>query len=155
MAPLRPLVCALLTDRASFGNISLLLGARTPAGLLCAAEWDKWRAGMDVHCTVDRATAEWQGHVGVVTTLLERLPIDRPDNTVLLTCGPEVMMWYSIRSALARGLSERSVWLSLERNMNCAVGFCGHCQLGPAFICKDGPIIRWDCIAPYLKTKSL
>ena len=155
MAPLRPLVCSLLEYRDRFGEITLLLGARTPDGILFSGEWPLWQDGINVQCTVDRATSNWGGHVGVVTSLLERLPIRHPENTIVMTCGPEVMMWYSIRCALDRGISRSSVWLSLERNMNCAVGLCGHCQLGPAFICKDGPVVPYDKVAPFLKVKAL
>ena len=155
MAPLRPLVYSLLGDRSRFGEITLLLGARTPQGLLFPDEWPDWQENITVCSTVDRATPDWSGHVGVVTSCLERLPIRRPENTILMTCGPEVMMWYTIRCVLNRGLAETSVWLTMERNMNCAIGVCGHCQFGPVFLCKDGPVLRYDRVAPFLKVKSL
>lgn len=155
MAPLRPVVCWLLSNRERYGQITLLMGARTPDGLLYPDEWSDWQQHMDVQQTVDRAPEDWRGNVGVVTSLLERLPISRPEQTSLMTCGPEVMMWYTIRSALARGLQSSAVWLSLERHMNCAVGFCGHCQLGPEFVCKDGPVVPYDRVAPFLKVKAL
>jgi len=155
MAPLRPVVYSLLKQRGRVGKVTLLMGARTPADVLYPEEWPAWQSQIDVQCTVDRSSPEWQDNVGVVTTLLERLPILRPEQTVLMTCGPDVMMWYTARCALSRGLKPSSIWLSLERNMNCAVGFCGHCQFGPQFICKDGPVVRYDVVAPFLKVKSL
>lgn len=155
MAPLRPVVYELLAERERYGNIALLLGARTADGLLYPDETLAWKKTIDVQRTVDRATSDWKEHVGVVTALLERLPVPRPENTILMTCGPEVMMWYTIQTALERGLSRTSVWISLERNMNCAVGFCGHCQLGPEFVCKDGPVFRYDRVASILKTEAL
>jgi NAD(P)H-flavin reductase len=155
MAPLRPVVYSMLSDRARFGDITLLMGARTPEGLLYPDEWASWMSQIDVQQTVDRAEDNWQGHVGVVTSLLERLAIPRPQNTILMTCGPEVMMRYTIRSVLSRDVPKSSVWLSMERNMNCAVGFCGHCQLGPDFVCKDGPVLRYDRVAPFLKVNTL
>ena len=107
------------------------------------------------HFFSEQGKAAWTGHVGVVTLLLERLPLPRPRETVLMTCGPEVMMWYTTQTARERGLPVTNLWMSLERNMNCAVGLCGHCQFGPAFICKDGPVFRFDRIAPFLEVKSL
>lgn len=155
MAPLRPVVYTMLADRNRFGNITLLMGARTPDGLLYPDEWSTWESQIDVQQTVDRAEDNWQGHVGVVTSLLERLAIPRPQKTILMTCGPEVMMRYTIRGALSRDVPRTSAWLSMERNMNCAVGFCGHCQLGPDFVCKDGPVLRYDRVAPFFKVNTL
>lgn len=155
MAPLRPVVTELVKNREQYGDVTLLMGARSPLGLLYDDELPQWQKKINVQRTVDRATSGWNGNAGVVTALLDRLSLPRPENTVLLTCGPEVMMLYTIRTALDRGLSESSVWVSLERNMNCAVGFCGHCQFGPHFICKDGPIFRYDQVASLLDVEAL
>jgi NAD(P)H-flavin reductase len=180
LAPLRPTIYALLANRNRFGAITLLYGARTPDDLLYTSQFEGWRRqGLYVQTTVDRTTQAWQGHVrphpgsgrfhflhdgesaawtgnvGVVTLLLERLSLPSPHETVLMTCGPEVMMWYITQTARSRGLLDTNLWLSLERNMNCAVGLCGHCQFGPEFICKDGPVFRYDRIAPFLEVKSL
>ncbi|RMG35765.1 MAG: Ni/Fe hydrogenase subunit gamma [Planctomycetota bacterium] len=155
LAPLRPAVHELLR-REGDGTLTLLYGARVPSGLLYRDQFDQWRAqGCDVRLTVDRAEPGWSGEVGVVTLLLDRLPIPRPERTVLLTCGPEVMMWYTVQSALRRGIAVERIYVSLERNMNCAVGLCGHCQLGPEFICKDGPVLRFDRVSPFLKVHDL
>jgi NAD(P)H-flavin reductase len=180
LAPLRPMIYTLLANRRSFGALTLLYGARTPDDLLYTSEFADWmNQGLTVQTTVDRATRAWSGHVrphrgsgqfqflgdgterawsghvGVVTLLLERLPLARPAQTILMTCGPEVMMWYTLQTARERGLSETNLWMSLERNMNCAIGLCGHCQFGPTFICKDGPVFRYDRIAPFLEVKNL
>jgi NAD(P)H-flavin reductase len=156
LAPLRPAIYDLLANRRRFGKLTLLYGARTANDLLYTRQFDDWRArGLAVETTVDRAAGVWKGNVGVVTLLLERLDLPRPDLTVLLACGPEVMMWYTVQTARARGIDVESIWMSLERNMNCAVGLCGHCQFGPEFICKDGPVFRYDRIAPFLKVESL
>lgn len=156
LAPLRPAIYELLLHADQYGRKTLLYGARTPSDILYANEFEDWkRGGLDVQVTVDRADNAWQGNVGVVTLLLERLTLPTPSQTILLTCGPEVMMWYTIQSALARGLREVDLYVSLERNMNCAVGLCGHCQLGPEFICKDGPIFRYDRVASILKVHEL
>jgi NAD(P)H-flavin reductase len=155
LPPLRPVIHEVLQDRQAFGDVTLLYGARTPGGLLFPEEQERWQQqGIRVETTVDRATDDWTGHVGVVTLLLDRVPIRDPNNTVLMTCGPEVMMFYTVSSALNRGLEPESIWMSLERNMNCAIGLCGHCQFGPAFICKDGPVLRYDRIALFLKVQG-
>jgi NAD(P)H-flavin reductase len=156
LAPLRPLICSLLRNRRQFGRLNLLYGARSPDTLLYAREYDAWsRRGLIVHTTVDRSAPGWMGNVGVVTLLLERLRSFDPGNTVVLCCGPEVMMKYTVTAALSRGLSSDQIWVSMERNMQCAVGLCGHCQLGPEFICKSGPVFRYDRIAPFLDVEGL
>lgn len=155
MAPLRPVIRHILGNREHYGDVFLLQGARSSEGLLYEDELPIWKDAICVQRTVDRADSDWSGDVGVVTALIERLELPRPAETVLLTCGPEAMMWYTIRTAQNRGISESSMWVSLERNMNCAVGFCGHCQLGPQFICKDGPIFRYDHVAPLLQVDEL
>ena len=105
--------------------------------------------------TVDRANSDWHGAIGMVTNVLDRLWLRQPENTLMLTCGPEVMMWYAVQMAIRRGLSPESLYVSLERNMNCAIGLCGHCQFGPQFLCKDGPIFRYDRVASILKVDDL
>lgn len=156
LAPLRGLIYALLRDRRQFGRLHLLYGARSPDTLLYTREYEDWsQRGLVVHTTVDRSAAGWMGHVGVVTLLLERLRSFDPQHTTLLCCGPEVMMRFTIRAAERRGLTQEQIWVSMERNMQCAVGFCGHCQWGPEFICKDGPVFRYDRIAPFMDVEGL
>lgn len=156
LAPLRPAIEALLAEPAAFGWLTLIYGARTPDTLLYTTQFAEWRSrGLHVQTTVDRATAGWLGNIGVVPLLFDRLRPLAPQNTIVLTCGPEVMMRYTVRSALERGLTPEQIYVSLERNMQCAAGFCGHCQLGPAFICKEGPVLRYDRIAPFLRVENL
>jgi NAD(P)H-flavin reductase len=156
LAPLRPVIYTLLNDRRQFGRLNLLYGARSPDTLLYQLEYDDWsRRGMIVQTTVDRSAPNWLGNVGVVTMMLEQLRAFDSRNTILMCCGPEVMMRYTVLTALNRGLSPNQIWLSMERNMQCAVGLCGHCQLGPKFVCKDGPIFRYDRISPYLDVEGL
>ncbi len=156
LPPLRPVIYELLNARKQYGTITLLYGGRTADGLLYTREYSTWSAGgINIQTTVDRATPGWMGNVGVVPLLLDRLRNLKPSNTVVLVCGPEVMLRYTVRSALTRGLQNTQVWASFERNMQCAVGLCGHCQLGPAFICKDGPVFRYDVIAPFLDVEAL
>jgi NAD(P)H-flavin reductase len=147
LAPLRPALYALLAEREKYGKIVLLYGTRSPADILYRAELERWRSRFDleVYITVDRAMEGWRGNVGVVTTLIRKAPFD-PDNTMALVCGPEVMMRYTVLELNKRGVVLPNVFVSMERNMKCAVGLCGHCQLGNVFICKDGPVFRYDSI---------
>lgn len=156
LAPMRPIIYELLRRRSEYGRLTLIYGARTPSTLLYHTEYPAWESqGLTVLATVDRATLDWTGHLGVVTLLLDRLHLPQPETTVVAACGPEVMMQYTAASAAARGISADRVWISLERNMQCAVGFCGHCQLGPQFICQDGPVLRYDRVCSLLKVEAL
>ena len=149
LAPLRPVVLSVLSRRDYYGRVLLLYGARTPADLLYTGEFDRWReGGIDVHVTVDLADEHWRGQVGVVPQLFYRIRVDHK-NTVVLTCGPEIMMRFVIYEALARRIPKEAIYLSMERNMKCAVGFCGHCQFGPTFICRQGPVLNFAAIEPF------
>jgi NAD(P)H-flavin reductase len=145
LAPLRPAMYQILSQRGKFGKVVLLYGARTPTDILFRRQLEQWRAQLDleVHVTVDRATEAWRGNVGVVTRLIPKAPFD-PLNTVALVCGPEVMMRFTIAELQKRGVEAAQIFVSMERNMKCAVGFCGHCQFGPHFVCKDGPVFRYS-----------
>lgn len=145
LAPLRPAMYRILSQRDKFGKVVLLYGARTPTDILFRRQLEQWRAQLDleVYVTVDRATEAWRGNVGVVTRLIPKAPFD-PLNTVALVCGPEVMMRFTIAELQKRGVETGQIFVSMERNMKCAVGFCGHCQFGPYFVCKDGPVFRYS-----------
>ncbi len=145
LAPLRPAIYQLLAQREKYARIVILYGALTQEDMVFRRELERWSARLDVEvfATVDRATSGWRGNVGVVTTLIPHAPFD-PDDTIALVCGPEVMMRYTVAALEKRGLTHEQIYLSMERNMKCAVGFCGHCQFGPKFICKDGPVFRFD-----------
>ncbi len=156
LAPLRPLIYALVAERDAFRRVVLLHGARTPDTILYRDEIAGWHnQGIEVELTVDRADGAWDGNVGVVPLLLDRLAQLKPAETEVVTCGPEIMMHYSAVSALVRGVPETSIWMSMERNMQCAAGLCGHCQWGPWFVCKDGPVFRYDKIRSLLKVRDL
>jgi len=156
LAPLRPVLYQLLSQRQQYGKIVLLYGMRSPADMLYRRHLEHWRARFDieVHVTVDRATSAWHGNVGVVTKLIPRAPFD-PGETIAMICGPEVMMRFTIMELLKRGVLETCIYVSMERNMKCAVGFCGHCQFGPTFICKDGPVLRYDRIISWFGTREI
>ena len=155
LAPLRPVIYEIAAHRANHHNVSLLYGARTPRDLLYTDELESWplRDDIDTQVTVDAAEAGWQGKVGVVTKLIPGANFD-PLNTVALICGPEVMMRFTIMDLKNRGLADEQIYVSLERNMKCAMGLCGHCQFGPYFICKDGPVFRYDRVADLMKIRE-
>jgi NAD(P)H-flavin reductase len=156
LAPLRPVIYHLLEHRAQFDRVLIVYGARSPDELLFRRELETWRGrfDLDVQVTVDRGAADWHGHVGVVTTLLPRGHFD-PDETAAFLCGPEAMMTFASRELEKRGVSRDKIWISMERNMKCGVGLCGHCQLGPSFVCKDGPVYRLDQVASLLAVREL
>jgi NAD(P)H-flavin reductase len=155
-APLRPIVYQILSQREKYGKVVLLYGARSPADILYRRELEKWRARLDleVEVTVDRASPAWRGNVGVVTTLIPKAPCD-PLSTVAMVCGPEVMMRYVVQGLRQCGLEPEDIYISMERNMKCGIGLCGHCQLGPMFICKDGPIFRYDKIEQWFLKREI
>jgi len=154
LPPLRPAIFRILRNRAEFGKVTLLYGARTPAELMYTEEHEQWRkAGIEVETTVDRAESDWTGRVGVVPMWFYQFRIDHR-NTAVLTCGPEIMIRFVIFEALARRVAPENIFVSLERNMKCGQGSCGHCQIGPYFICKDGPVFSLDQLQPFLNVEE-
>jgi NAD(P)H-flavin reductase len=155
LPPLRPALLRLLSRRERYGRLVLLYGARTPDQLVFAEQHPVWsRQGLEVLVTVDAAGPEWMGHVGVVTRLINRAGLSGA-RCAALVCGPEVMMRFLIAGLLERGLPAGGVYASMERNMQCGIGHCGHCQLGPTLVCRDGPVYRWSEIAPWLAIREL
>lgn len=144
LAPLRPVIYSILAHRREYGRLVLLYGARTPRDQLYRKELTKWGAAQNVHVlpTVDYGGTNWRGYVGVVTSLFLYVRL-WPFNTVALICGPEVMMRPVVVELEQRGIQQENLYLSMERNMKCAVGSCGHCQFGPFFVCKDGPVFPY------------
>jgi NAD(P)H-flavin reductase len=160
LAPLRPAILALLARRERYGRLSLLYGGRSPDQLLYMEELALWRErGLEVAVTVDSAGPEWLSHVGVVPRLVRRAlaasPAFDPAATVALVCGPEVMMRFTVAALERCGLGHDRVYASMERNMQCAIGHCGHCQLGPTLICRDGPVYRWSELGRWLAIPEL
>ncbi|MBL8237990.1 MAG: FAD/NAD(P)-binding protein [Bryobacterales bacterium] len=156
LAPLRPVIYHVLANRSHYGRLTVLYGARNPRDILFRKELAAWAKLPDtqVFSTVDYGGVSWRGHVGVVTTLFKMLRL-RPVLTTAMVCGPEIMMRVVARELLARGLSGDQLFLSMERNMKCAIGLCGHCQWGPHFVCKDGPVFPFSQIAPLLDRYEL
>jgi len=156
LAPLRPLIYQLAADPDTYKRIVLLYGARTPEDILFEDQLLGWKASPDIHVrvTVDQATPSWHGNLGPVTKLISGADFD-PVSAVAYVCGPEIMMRFVISQLMGLGFSADRIYLSMERNMKCAVGFCGHCQYGSAFICKDGPIFTFDQIRDIFSRKEV
>lgn len=156
LAPLRSVVYQVLARRKDFGEVVLLLGARTPRDIPFRTELQGWskRRDLQVHITVDHAVGKWRGNVGVVTRLIQHALFE-PSNAIAMMCGPEVMMRFTALELQNRAVPPERIFVSLERNMKCAIGFCGHCQFGPTFICKDGPVFRYDRVKPLLNIREL
>jgi NAD(P)H-flavin reductase len=156
LAPLRPALYHLLAKREKYGRIVLLYGTRTPRDLLYEKELHEWRGRFDVQVevTVDSAAAAWRGNVGVVTALFPKVRFE-PASTMAMICGPEIMMRFTVQELQQHGVEAGSIYIAMERNMKCAVGLCGHCQFGPTFVCKDGPVFRYDRIRPFFEKREI
>jgi NAD(P)H-flavin reductase len=155
LAPLRPALYSIMANRSRYQRVSLLIGSRTPDILLYRSEIENWRRhGIDVRMTVDAAAPGWKESVGPVTVLIPRAEFD-PSRTVAFIVGPEIMMRFVVQTLAQRGIPLDRLFVSMERNMKCAAGFCGHCQLGPAFICKDGPVFPYSRLAPWLAIRNV
>jgi NAD(P)H-flavin reductase len=156
LPPLRPALYQALADRGAYRRIVLLYGARTPGDLLFASELAAWRGRFDleVEVTVDAGMPDWRGDVGVVPGLIAQARFD-PAAVTAFMVGPEIMMRFAVRALSAAGVGEDRVFLSMERTMQCAVGMCGHCQLGPFLVCRDGPVFCYRAVAPWLRIREL
>lgn len=155
-APVSGAIDYVFRRRANYGHVTILHGVKQPADLIYRDRFEHWRREADttVLLTTDEPDRSWRDHSGVVTELFDEVAFD-PDRTVLLMCGPEVMMHYAARSLRERGLPLDRMYVSLERSMKCGVGLCGHCQLGPHFLCKDGPIYRMSDLGRFFRTRHL
>ena len=155
LAPLRPAILALLARRERYGRLLLLYGGRAPEQLLYTEELERWSAcGLEVAVSVDSAGPEWLGHVGVVPRLIARANLDG-ERAAALVCGPEVMMRFTVGALAQAGVPSASVYASMERNMQCGIAHCGHCQLGPTLVCRDGPVYRWSELEGWLRIREL
>jgi NAD(P)H-flavin reductase len=156
LAPLRPVIYSVLAGRESYGRVSVLIGARSPADLLYTTELQNWRSrfDVDVRVTVDVAGGGWRGPVGIVTELIPRASFDAR-TAIALVCGPEIMIRFAARSLVDHGLDPSHIRVSLERNMKCAIGLCGHCQLGREFVCRDGPVFTYARVGRLLAIQEV
>ncbi len=155
-APVRPILHWVLQRRERYGRLILLYGTRSPEEILFRRELERWRGRLDVdvQITVDHAACGWHGNVGVVTTLVRRAAFD-PKRTIAMICGPEIMMRFTVAALAEAGVATDRMYMSMERNMKCALGHCGHCQFGADFVCKDGPVFRYDRIRERLAIREL
>ncbi len=144
LAPARSLINQVLDERAAFGRVIILYGAKNPSELLFRDELEAWAGRQDVefHLTVDRPDATWTGHVGVITTLFKFVTVS-PRNTVAVTVGPPIMYRFVLMELLSKGIPENQIWMSLERRMKCGVGKCGHCQINNLYCCQQGPAFTY------------
>jgi NAD(P)H-flavin reductase len=156
LAPLRPAIYDLMSQRDRYGRVAILIGARTPGDVLFADELAQWRArfDVDVRVSVDRPDRGWRGEVGVVPKLLPQVNLDWPA-AMAFVCGPDVMMRAAAGVLLGLGARAERVRLTLERNMKCGVGLCGHCQLGRLFVCEDGPVVPYSELQPFYGVKEI
>lgn len=150
IVPLRSMINYAVDNRARYGELTLLYGARTPSDMLFRDELARWEASRHfrTETTVDIADGPWGGNVGVITKLIERVNID-PARTIALIVGPPVMFKFVLKAVVQRGVSESRIYVSLERRMKCGVGKCGHCQIDNVYVCQKGPVF------PYLKVRNL
>lgn len=156
LAPLRPAIHHVLANRSKYGRFVILYGARTPHDIMFTSELRKWRGRFDtqVNVTVDHAAGDWAGNVGAVTKLIPRAVFD-PRHAAIFVCGPEIMMRFTIAELDGLGVAKNSIYVSMERNMKCAVGICGHCQFGEYFVCRDGPVFPYGKIEALFKVREL
>ncbi len=156
LAPLRSVMYTIRAGREKYGRVVLLYGARTPADILYRRELAHWRAqlDLDVFVTVDRATGSWKGNTNVITRLIPRASFDL-HNIIALVCGPEIMMRFTTIELEKQGVAREDIFISMERNMKCAIGLCGHCQYGPYFVCKDGPVFQYSRVQTLLTTREV
>lgn len=156
LAPLRPAVYHILSQREKYGRAALLYGARNPDEIVYRRELTRWaeRPEIDVLVTVDKPAEGWEGNVGVVTALIPKVEFN-PRSTVAMVCGPEIMMRFTVLELRKRGVPVQNIYISMERNMQCGIGLCGHCQIGPFFVCKDGPVFRFDIIEPFFGKREI
>jgi len=156
LCPLRPAVLGALAQRSRYGRVMLIVGARSRSDFVFTDQLEKWAEDpqIEVHVTVDVPVQGWHGEVGMVTEPLRRLTLN-PDRTTAFLCGPEPMLRFGAEALIAKGVAAQDVRVSLERNMQCGIGWCGHCQLGPLLVCRDGPVVGYDVAGPLLRVKEL
>ena len=156
LPPVRPAIYHVLANRDRYQRVALLYGARTPGDLLFTDELGDWRGRFDcdVQVTVDAAAGGWRGDVGVVPDLIATARFDPAAATAFMV-GPEIMMRFTVRALQSAGVPEDRIFLSMERNMQCAVAMCGHCQLGPFLVCRDGPVFCHRQLAPWLRLREV
>jgi len=152
-APLRPVIQTILDNRQDYGKLSIFWAARTPDLLVFTDEYDEWRRApnTELHLTVDHATPDWPHREGLITTLVESVA-PSAENSVTITCGPPIMIKFSMLSLQKLGFSASQNWVTLEAKMKCGIGKCGRCNMGEQFVCLDGPVFRFDRVGRFLES---
>lgn len=147
LAPLRSLMYALFARMKDFKKVLFRYGARTPDDIIYKQQVEEWakRDDLDYRITVDKGNDSWKGHVGLVTTILEGMSLD-PGKAIAIVCGPPIMMKFSTFKLIELGFKDENIYLSMEKNMSCGIGKCGHCRIGTYYTCKDGPVFTYDQI---------
>ena len=150
-APVAGAIEYIFRRREQYGSVKIMHGVKKPQDLLFRERFDVWRQNPDTEVLLasDVAGRTWHYHIGVVTELFDEVEME-PERSIVMMCGPEMMMRLAAEHLGRRGMPHERIYLSMERNMQCGIGLCGHCQIGPYFACKDGPVIRYDRIAPFL-----
>lgn len=157
LPPVRPNIYHILNNKNQYGKLSLIHGARTPSHLVYMNELKEWEQSDDINCIVtvdDSYGYEWDGNIGLVTNYIKDLSID-PENTLAITCGPEIMMKFVANALRDEGMSSDNIYVSMERNMKCAIGHCGRCQYAPYFVCKDGPVFPFSAVERLFAIKEV
>jgi NAD(P)H-flavin reductase len=156
LPPLRPVLYEIFRHRERYGRVEVIYGARTPKDLVYYDQVQVWRGRTDLRfqTTVDAAGRDWYGDVGLVTARVPDIRVE-PARAIAFLCGPEIMMKFTAQALEAKGVTDESIYVSLERNMKCAIGLCGHCQFGPEFVCRDGPVFRYRDVRRFLATREL
>ncbi|MCC6221358.1 MAG: FAD/NAD(P)-binding protein [Deltaproteobacteria bacterium] len=153
LVPLRPLIHLIATQRNKINNAVIFYGARSPKDILFKKEFTRLERNLKLEVIVDIATDGWMGNVGVVTSLLSKASANYNDS-IAFVCGPEIMMRFAIEKLIALGQTPNNIFLSMERNMKCAIGHCGHCMFGSHFVCKDGPVFRYSDVEEFFVVRE-
>jgi sulfite reductase subunit B len=147
LVPMRSMINFVIDNREDFGKLIICYGSKSDQDLLFSDELKQWEndPGIDYHVSVDQGSEAWKGNIGVITTLIPGLDLDLPD-TVCCICGPPVMYRFVLLALKSKGLTDESIYMSLERRMKCGVGKCGHCQINHSYVCQDGPVYHYPDI---------
>jgi sulfhydrogenase subunit gamma (sulfur reductase) len=148
-APVVSVINYLVNRRQMFGTLTILQGVKHTADLIWRERYERWARLPRTHVLLaaDVGGPGWPWHIGPVTLLLDKVELN-PTGCIVMMCGPEVMMRAACRDLVGRGVPEEAIWMTLERNMQCGVGHCGHCQIGGQFVCRDGPVFPYPEIKP-------
>jgi sulfhydrogenase subunit gamma (sulfur reductase) len=154
-APLVSVIRYLLRRREDYGHIHILQGVKHANDLIWRDQYEAWATMRDVNILLaaDVVSKGWTGQQGMVTELIDQLSL-RPQRTIVMLCGPELMMLAAIANLREKSIQDGNIWFSMERNMQCGIGQCGHCQIGPKYVCQDGPVFCYLELADFMGAKG-